>query len=73
MQHSQCCTTSPGWASDALDLYLEGYSQSDIGKIMNITPGSVGNAVAKEALFRLMAAKQAERLEQLIDPEHKNG
>ena len=53
------------WASDALDCYLEGMSKADIAKIMKVKPSTVGNAICKEALFRLMQAKAVERLEDL--------
>jgi hypothetical protein len=54
-----------GWASDALDIYLEGSSIADIAGMMNVTSASVGAAIAKEALYRLMAQQQCERLEEM--------
>ena len=54
-----------GWAREALDTYLDGMSQSDIATIMGVSRNTVANAIAKEALYRLMAQKQAERLEEM--------
>lgn len=61
VQHGQVA----GWASEALDAYLGGLSNSDIAKVFEVTTNAVAMAIAKEALFRLMAQKQAERLDQM--------
>lgn len=61
IQHGQ----QPGWARDGLDLYLDGYSIADVAGMMGMSAPAVGAAIAKEALYRLMAAKQADRLEEM--------
>ena len=66
IQHGQ----QPGWARDALDLYLEGSSITDVAGMMGLTSQAVSAAIAKEALYRLMTAKQAERLEEM-ELQHK--
>ena len=61
IQHGQ----QPGWARDGLDLYLDGSSVADIAGMMGLTSQAVSTAIAKEALYRLMAAKQVERLDEM--------
>lgn len=58
-------------ASEMLDLYLSGDCVSEIAPAYKTTTSSVYNQIAKEALFRLMAAQAAERLEELKDVERK--
>ena len=61
------------WASDALDLYLAGTSVADIAGMMDMHGSGVGAAIAKEALFRLMAQRQCDRLDELGLQEGKAG
>lgn len=58
-------------ASDMLDLYLSGDSMSDIAAAYDVSKNAAYSQIAKEALFRLMAAQAAERLEELKDVERK--
>lgn len=59
----------PNWASDALDMYLEGYTQADIARIMSLSNHAVATSICREALFRLMKQHQADRLDQLNLPK----
>lgn len=59
-----------GWASEALDLYLEGFSPRDISDHFEIKNTSqLYHVMAREALLRLMEAKQVERLEEVAELE----
>lgn len=60
-----------GWASDALDLYLDGYNLTDIATIMSVKAPSVQAAISREALFRLMESHAVERLEDLEELKGK--
>lgn len=53
------------WAVEALDAYLDGMNLTEIAQVMGCGSQAVGIAIAKEALFRLMAQHQADRLEDM--------
>lgn len=55
----------PNQASEMLDLYLAGDSAAEIAVAYGVNPGSVYSAIAKEALYRLMKQRSAERLEEM--------
>lgn len=53
---------NPDWPSEALDAYLSGMSKSDIGRVFDVSPAAVDNAISKEALYRLLRLAQANEL-----------
>jgi hypothetical protein len=53
------------WAVDALDCYLDGMTFKDIATCMGCSLSVARNAVMTEALYRMMALRAAERVEEL--------
>jgi hypothetical protein len=64
----------PGWADEALDLYLEGFEVREIMKCYNLQYNPVFyNSIAKAALYRLMAERAAERLDDMTELTNGHG
>jgi hypothetical protein len=58
---------APGWADEALDLFLAGEQVCSIAHAYSLSSAAVSGAIARAALYRLMKAHAAERLDQMKD------